>query len=113
MKPKYFGVYYGPSYGSWSMAEEMDGFESIKEAKESMRERQRGGDVTNLYSRNADGHLVLWETSAGRDFPGTTNADYMDLHYATGNGDGTYAHSEDIAYRITIGERGGIIAEKG
>ncbi len=30
-----------------------------------------------------------------------------------GNGDGTYGHGDYIDYRLTIGERGGVVVERG
>ena len=111
-KPKYFATYHGPSYYTYDM-ESMDAFGSLKEAVQAMRNRQMGYDYPEEYRENGDGSMILWNSSRRMDFPATTEFDYMDLFAAIPNGDGTYGHGDYIDYRLTIGERGGIVVERG
>lgn len=110
-KVKYFGYYHGPSYGSMDQ-DFADGFFTLADAKQSMRNRQGGWDGAMEFRQNADYNLVLWDSGSVNSFLATTTEDYMDLYTATLNDDGTYYQSLVTAYRLTIGERGGIVVER-
>lgn len=110
MKVKYFATYNGPNYTSYD-TEYREGFESVKQAMQAMRNRKYGSDYINEYRENKDGSMVPWSTDCYSVFF-NTNADYMDLVEAYSQADGTWSYSEDIAYRLTIGERGGIVVER-
>ena len=112
MKVKYFGSYYGPNYGGYTcLNESYDAFGTLERAKAAMRNRQKGDDWVTEYHENEDNYLVPWCTDKYRLFFDTTEQDYMYLHQAVREGDGTWV-AGDLVYRLSIGERGGIIVEQ-
>lgn len=109
----YFATYNGPSHSHWDL-DRVERFDSIADAKESLRRRTsglRGTDDTYEYRRNEDGLYVPW-SMAYVDFLGT-ESDYIDLYAAIKSNDGQWEMGEDIIYRLTLGERGGVVVEKG
>lgn len=109
-KVKYFGSYHGPSYGSNGWSEDWDAFASLKGAMEAMwRRQEQGADDVLTYKENPHGVLVYWNEEYVR-FPATTREDCIDLYYAIPE-DGGYFQG-DLAYRISVGPRGGVRVEK-
>jgi hypothetical protein len=109
MTIRYAGTYNGPSYFSWEA--EFEGFTSLAEAKNALHERVNGSgafpyEVKTLTEDNF-GHVTVTRIEQCL-FPATTNEDFIDLYVVGGNG---YRASEPYI-RLTVGPRGGIIAEK-
>lgn len=110
-KVKYFVSYQGFSYFSADQ-EYMDAESSLYDAMKSFYRRNfMGYDDVDTYRENADGEYVPWELDVRIETPGTTSEDYMDVYWAVKTGQGTYVLG-DWAYRITLGPRKGVRAEK-
>lgn len=112
-KPKYFGFYHGPSYGMTGDTDSMMGFTSLRHARQAFEGYYGGSVWADDYQLNPDGFYVPWRMGAYVLTPGTSREDWMDLYVAAENTTpGTYIMSQDIEYRLTWGERGGIVIEK-
>jgi hypothetical protein len=112
MRIKYLATYNGPSYGGSSDLDWMQGFASIREAKDEMDRRQRMGyGYVTTYALNADELYVPWEGEKKYDFPATTQDDFMELYKVTLADEGTYWRQPEPFYRLTIGPRGGVQVE--
>lgn len=107
---KYFGVYSGPSYGGLDR-DYMMGFKSIADAKATFKSFQSGDVTYDEFRENGDGFYVPWNLGLWVRTHGTTEQDYMDLYVGERRGEGQYAVSDTIQYRITIGPRGGLVIE--
>lgn len=109
----YFATYEGPSHSRWDL-EEVEAFESVSDAKWSLRERTsgaRGSDYTTEYRRNGDGLYVRWGYEY-TDFLGT-EADYITLYPATKSKEwGEWIMSEEPSHHLSLGERGGVVVER-
>jgi len=111
-KPKYFAIYNDPSHGSHD-AEYVMGVGSLPDARGTLQAFYGGGVWSDEYRRNKDGFYVPWNIANYTLTPGTSREDYLDLHcVSNGETPGTYLMG-DLAYRLTWGERGGIVVEKG
>ncbi len=111
MKIKYLATYHGPSYFSFYL-ENMEAFTSIQAAKDEMWRRQRMSyGYTTTYRENAQGYYVKWEDDVKYDFPGTTSEDTMELYGVTEFEPGVFIRDGEPTYRLSIGERGGIVKE--
>lgn len=111
-KPKYFGIYSGPSYSSYD-AERAMGFSSLKDARHAFQSFHTGGLSYDEYRLNADGCYVPWSMGTYDLTPGASAEDHMDLHVAIpGETPGTYDRCEEIECRMMFGERGGIVVER-
>lgn len=109
----YFATYNGPNHSSWDLST-VEAFRSVEEARRALRTRtsgSRGSDDTRKYRRNDDGLYVRWSWGYA-DFLGS-ESDYIDLYAAIKASDGQWEMGEDIIYRLTLGERGGVMVEKG
>lgn len=108
---KYLISYLGPGYASLDHSD-MEGFQTLYDIMQSMRERQRGADTVFVYEEDAFGiyrpHEGLWDKYM--HFPTSTREDYMDVYYAIPE-DGGYVLG-NWAYRVTVGPRGGIRVDK-
>lgn len=112
MRIKYLATYHGPAYFSLGGLDFMEAFTSIQSAKDEMHRRQTMGySYTTTYNENADGDYVKWEDSARYDFPTTTNEDTMELYGVTESEPGVFVRHNEPSYRLSIGERGGIVKE--
>lgn len=109
----YFATYNGPSYSHWDL-DRVEAFKSVTDAKESLRIRtygSRGSDYTTEYRRNGDGLYVRWEVSY-TDFLGTYE-DSITLYPAIKSEEwGEWVMSEEPSYRLSVGERGGVVVER-
>lgn len=112
MRIKYLASYQGPSYGSMTQ-DTMDGFTSLWRAVQSVRTRQvYESDGVRCYTLNDHSDVYQLESERYVHFPVTTRDDFMDVYHATwDNGCEGYTLG-DWAYRITVGPRGGVRAEK-
>jgi hypothetical protein len=112
LKPKYFGFYHGPSYGSYDTDHTM-GFPTLEHAKATFRHFWNGTVVTDDYALNEDGLYVPWSMGDYTSTPATTREDYMDLYGAIEcSYPGTYTESAEPLYRLTWGVRDGVKVEK-
>lgn len=111
-KPKYFGLYHGPSYGGWE-SEYVMGFFSLEDAKHTFRQFWNGYSTHDEYRENADGFYVPWDMGKYSATPATTREDFMDL-YSVGEAQhcGTYFMSDSVDVRLTWGPRNGIVVER-
>jgi len=111
-KPKYFAMYHGPSYYSYD-TERVMAVPSLRVARDLFCSFYGGSVMYDEYRENADGFYVPWSVNGHSFTPGTSKEDYMDLYVAVENTlPGTYIMGQEIAYRLTWGERGGIVVEK-
>lgn len=108
---KYLVSYTGPSYGSLTQ-DDMDGMASLREAMLSMRARQRGWDDVRGYRLDVVSDVYRLVDEYYTRFPATTQEDVMDVYHAVWDKDSEGYILGDWAYRITVGPRGGIRAEK-
>ena len=109
-KVKYLATYQGPSYGGWHVFENMEAFDSIDAAKRSMRNRQEGDTRVVSFKENGD-QMHVYDTDSYRDFPATTPMDTMVLYQVAEGPFGSLERFEDPTYRLSIGNRGGIIVQ--
>lgn len=107
---KYFGTYQGPSYMSYHRDFAM-GFKSLADAKRAFRSFQSGDVTYDEFRENPSGFYVPWSLGLWVRTPGTTEQDYMDLCVGERRGEGQYAVSDTIQYRLTLGARGGVVVE--
>lgn len=111
-KPKYFGVYSGPSYFSYD-SEYVMGFASLAQARHAFRSFYNGSVWYDEYRENADGLYVPWSIGRYSLTPGTSCEDLMYLYSAHEDPTpGTYFKSEEVNRVMTFGARGGIVVEK-
>ena len=109
-KVKYFVSYMGPGHFNDDQ-EFMDAAESLHSAMLSFGNRTlRGSDRITTYRENPEGTYVLWYTDTRTDYPCMSEEDYMDVYYAVPERGGYILG--DWAYRITLGPRKGVRAEK-
>jgi opacity protein-like surface antigen len=108
--PKYFGVYYGPSYHSYDR-ERMMGFASKEDARRVFDGFYSGSVRYDEYIENTDGYLVPWSMNEYSLTPGTCEEDFIDVYSAyPGDTPGTYTYGS-VLYRLSWGPRGGIVVE--
>lgn len=113
MRIKYLATYNGPTYDVLGRRNgKMEAFVSIREAKDEMDRRQRGGyGYVTTYALNASELYVPWEQEKKYDFPAATRSDFMELYKVTPVGEGMYWSQPEPFYRLTVGPRGGIQME--
>ena len=114
-KPKYFAMYHGLSYHSYTSydTERVMAVPSLRVARDLFCSFYGGSAWYDEYQQNADGFYVPWSADRYSLTPATSREDYMDLYVAVENTlPGTYIMGQEIAYRLTWGERGGIVVEK-
>lgn len=112
MRIKYLASYIGPSYGSPTQ-DTMDGFTSLWRCLDSMKARQKyGSDDVRRYALNDHSDVYQLESEWFSRFPATTQEDIMDVYHAVWDNDLEGYILGDWAYRISVGPRGGIRAEK-
>jgi hypothetical protein len=110
---KYLASYNGPSYGLGGYNDRMDGFYSLKHAMESMWSRQKDEyDHVITYRENEITDVYQRENVHSVRFPATTRQDIMDVYYCEWSDEDEGYILGDWMYRITVGPRGGIRAEK-
>lgn len=113
IKPKYFGFYHGPSYGMMGDDERTMAFTSLRHAREIFSGFYSGSVWQTEYQLNPDGFYVPWNLNDYVQTPGASREDWLDLYSAHENTTpGTYIMSQEIEYRLTWGERGGVVIEK-
>jgi hypothetical protein len=114
---RYVGFYSGPSYSNGAdhpaIADTVEGFTSIREAKERFQERQETSGSWRLDVRDVNlEHGVLTEFTDEKYYcPGTSPEDRLEL-YPVFKVDGEYRASYEPSHRITAGPRGGAITER-
>lgn len=109
---KYLASYTGPSYGSVDQ-DRMDGFCALWRVMDSMKARQKyESDDVRYYVLNDHNDVYQLEGERFVRFPATTQEDIMDVYHAVWDDDLEGYILGDWAYRITVGPRGGIRAEK-
>lgn len=111
-RTKYLASYSGPSYGSMTQ-DVMDGFATLYEAMKSMRDRQQcESDTVRGYRLNDQTDVYQLEGENWLRFPATTREDVMDVYYCTWDNALEGYVLGDWAYRIWVGPKGGIHADK-
>jgi len=111
---KYFACYTGPSYGSADQTN-VDAFRSLYGAMKSMWNRQYDGYDDVLAYHEAEDGFYRRDFRGGTGyvrFPATTPQDVMDVYYAVWDNEEEGYILGDWAYRVYVGPRGGIRAEK-
>lgn len=107
---KYFATYVTPPYGGGDL-EYVMGVTSVAGLKALFKGFQSGSVWCDEFRQNPDGFYVPWRLERYLLAPDATDLDYMDVYSAVPTHNGQYLASNELEYRIRLGERGGLVIE--
>lgn len=105
---KYMAQYSGPSYFGHDR-DCLNGIASISDAKRYFQDFYDGRVSFETYRLNREGVYVPWESGTSHT-PATTREDRLWVYRAEWIGD-SYDVSEDHAFVLSFGPRGGVVME--